>query len=481
MEDYNIVEKIRSGNDTEFDAIYHKYHDKLFNYIYVKINNTFDVEDLLQETFAKVYRNIDYYNKDKSSFYNFILANANQVIAEYFRKELLHEEKTEKVVARMEIIGEDELTDICDSNDVNYRLSEIFSELSAEQLRAINLIYAKRLSYKEAARIMGKSELSLKSLLFRARNKIKHEIVENYPEIAKEYGFKKALKVVIVSGVCLGLIGGFSYATWRLLKDNFRKESFNVTNVVSDISDENAIVPRSDACVKINEYLKILGVDVSVAESDLHLRNDYQLGEICWLVENDICRLAISATTEKIAMYAYYDSNLDNTVDYSVDVLNELKLIDGCELASEEDNGDIKFVEYAKKYGEIFNEYQRAKITIKDNKILNIGVLDYDYEDTEVKISKEEALKILHENGIDISDVEIKLAIENVNFMFEEVDSEKSNEDLTEKNANQNVIKNGNKIIKKVWEVINTKNTIYIDVENGSIYKRETGYDQKQE
>ncbi len=466
MEDYNIVEKIRSGNDTEFDVIYHKYHDKLFNYIYVKINNTFDVEDLLQETFAKVYRNIDYYNKDKSSFYNFILANANQVIAEYFRKELLNEEKTEKVVARMEIIGEDELTDICDSSDVNYRLSEIFSELSAEQLKAINLIYAKRLSYKEAARIMGKSELSLKSLLFRVRNKIKHKIVENYPEIAREYGFKKALKIVIVSCVCLGLIGGFSYATWRLLKDNFRKESFNVTNVVSDISDENAIVSRSDACVKINEYLKILGVDVSITESDLHLRNDYQLDDICWIVEDDICRLAISATTEKIAMYAYYDSNLDNTVDYSVNVLNELKLIDGYDLASEEDNGDIKFVEYAKKYGDIFNEYQRAKVTIKDNKILNIGVLDYDYEDTEVKVSKEEALKILHENGMDINDVE--LAIENVNLAVD-IDVSDVNEELTENTIDYNKINKKKKIIRKVWKAIDENKVVWIDAEDGNM------------
>lgn len=477
MEDYNIVEKIRSGNDTEFDVIYHKYHDKLFNYIYVKINNTFDVEDLLQETFAKVYRNIDYYNKDKSSFYNFILANANQVIAEYFRKELLHEEKTEKVVARMEIIGEDELTDICDSSDVNYRLSEIFSELSAEQLKAINLIYAKRLSYKEAARIMGKSELSLKSLLFRVRNKIKHKIVENYPEIAREYGFKKALKIVIVSGVCLGLIGGFSYATWRLLKDNFRKESFNVTNVVSDISDENAIVSRSDACVKINEYLKILGVDVSITESDLHLRNDYQLGEICWLVENDDFMIGINAITERFVEYAYLNNDISKTSDFSEKLLNDLNLINGYDLEFDENSSDVRIIEYAKKYGDIFNKYQSCKVMIEKGKILNISTVDYDYEDAEIKVSKEDALKILHDNGIDVNDVE--LVIENVNFMFEEIDSEKSNEDLTEKNANQNIMKNNSKTIKKVWKVVYNKNIVYIDVEDGNIYTIEAGYAKK--
>ena len=286
--------------------------------------------------------------------------------------------------------------------------------------------------------------------------------------------FKKALKIVIVSGVCLGLIGGFSYATWRLLKDNFRKESFNVTNVVSDISDENAIVSRSDACVKINEYLKILGVDVSITESDLHLRNDYQLGEICWLVENDDFMIGINAITERFVEYAYLNNDISKTSDFSEKLLNDLNLINGYDLEFDENSSDVRIIEYAKKYGDIFNKYQSCKVMIEKGKILNISTVDYYYEDTEIKISKEEALKILHDNGIDVDDV--KLAIEDVNLSSDKVETS-FNDEIDENTVKNFDLKKNKVILRKVWKSDSLKKFMFVDTQNGNVYRKIYNYE----
>ena len=54
--------------------------------MYYKIKNKSEAEDLVQEIFTKVYKNIGLYDETQGTFYNFLLSNANQIIAEYSRK-----------------------------------------------------------------------------------------------------------------------------------------------------------------------------------------------------------------------------------------------------------------------------------------------------------------------------------------------------------------------------------------------------------
>ena len=419
----------------------------------------------MQEVFAKVYKNIELYDESKSSFYNFILTNAKQVISDYFRNNNNYENRIEKIYLNSNVISDEDIAIIYDSIDGEYNLKSVLDKLPETQRMALNLVYIKNMSYKDAARIMKKSELSVKSLIFRAKRTLKKDIAEKYPEIVKEYGFKKVTKAVVISTVCFGLIGGFSYAAFKVYMDKFYKGTYTVADVKTEISDDKAI-DKEKAKDVINEYLTVLGYSNLNDVNDLHLYRDYMINEIYWTVENDEYKISINAVNGKLLSFAIYDDKSESTVNFSDEVLKKLKLCDGYDLISDEVMGEIRNIEYAKKYGDLVNEYQSVKIMVENNRIANINVLDYDYTDTEINISKEDAIRIFKENGIDVSADEIELSIEKIgrnkqrtNDILEEVNDDAMYELELDENTND---------IRKVWVCIKDVLNVYmIDVNTG--------------
>ncbi len=465
MEENFVIKEIKNGDNSSFKILYEKYQSKLFAYVYCKVSDKAEVEDIMQEVFAKVYKNIELYDEKKSSFYNFILTNAKQVISDYFRNNNNYENRIEKIYLNSNVISDEDIAIIYDSIDGEYNLKSVLDKLPETQRMALNLVYIKNMSYKDAARIMNKSELSVKSLIFRAKRTLKKDIAEKYPEIVKEYGFKKVAKAVVISTVCFGLIGGFSYAAFKVYMDKFYKGTYTVADVKSEISDDKAI-DKEKAKDIINEYLTVLGYTNLSDVNDLHLYRDYMINEIYWTVEKSEYKISINAVNGKLLSFAIYDKS-ESTVYFSDEVLKNLKLCDGYDLISDEVMGEIRNIEYAKKYGDLVNEYQSVKIMVENNRIANINVLDYDYTDTEINISKEDAIRIFKENGIDVSEDEIELSIEK----FEKETYAESEENLDELSndvmCNLNLPQNIN-YIRKVWKYAeNIQNEHMIDVNTG--------------
>lgn len=465
MEENFVIKEIKNGDNSSFKILYEKYQSKLFAYVYCKVSDKAEVEDIMQEVFAKVYKNIELYDEKKSSFYNFILTNAKQVISDYFRNNNNYENRIEKIYLNSNVISDEDIAIIYDSIDGEYNLKSGLDKLPETQRMALNLVYIKNMSYKDAARIMKKSELSVKSLIFRAKRTLKKDIAEKYPEIVKKYGFKKVAKAVVISTVCFGLIGGFSYAAFKVYMDKFYKGTYTVADVKSEISDDKAI-DKEKAKDIINEYLTVLGYSNLSDVNDLHLYRDYMINEIYWTVEKSEYKISINAVNGKLLSFAIYDKS-ESTVYFSDEVLKNLKLCDGYDLISDEVMGEIRNIEYAKKYGDLVNEYQSVKIMVENNRIANINVLDYDYTDTEINISKEDAIRIFKENGIDVSENEIELSIEK----FEKETYAESEENLDELSndvmCNLNLPQNIN-YIRKVWKYAeNIQNEHMIDVNTG--------------
>lgn len=451
MEENFVIKKIKNGDNSSFKILYEKYQSKLFAYVYCKVSDKAEVEDLMQEVFVKVYKNIELYDESKSSFYNFILTNAKQVISDYFRNNNNYENRIEKIYLNSNVISDEDIAIIYDSIDGEYNLKSVLDKLPETQRMALNLVYIKNMSYKDAARIMKKSELSVKSLIFRAKRTLKKDIAEKYPEIVKEYGFKKVAKAVVISTVCFGLIGGFSYAAFKVYMDKFYKGTYTVADVKSEISDDKAI-DKEKAKDIINEYLTVLGYSNLSDVNDLHLYRDYMINEIYWTVEKSEYKISINAVNGKLLAFAIYDKS-ESTVYFSDEVLKNLKLCDGYDLISDEVMGEIRNIEYAKKYGDLVNEYQSVKIMVENNRIANIGVTYYEYIDEDINVSKEDALNIFKENGIEVSKDTIKLSIENVGIN-KHLENEGELKELTEDEMYNLELPRNINDIRKVWVCI---------------------------
>lgn len=449
MEEHSLIKELKDGDNDGFRYIYEKYKEKLNSYVYYKIKNKSEAEDLVQEIFTKVYKNIGLYDETQGTFYNFLLSNANQIIAEYSRKNISREQKVDKVQLDYNIAANDSAFAVYDNFDGEYNIEELLDELPPDQREVFILVCIKHMSYKDAERILNKSDLSVKSLLLRSN--LKKKIAKKYPELAREYGFKKALKMIVVSCVCVGLISGFAYATWRAYQNSHYKNTFTIADTAQDIQGEvEETISKQNACEKINSDLKILGINLLVNEDDLHLFMDYKSDEICWEYKNDNILIDVDAQRGRLVNYSDLNGDV-STIKFSEDLLNKLNIIDGYEIMSDEVVDGNRIVEYAKKYGDIFNKYQSTTVIIKDNRILNISSVYYEYEDKEVLVSKEEALKILEDNGIEVSADDVELAIENVGVINAEK-KEELTENISYENSTENVLDREQADVRKVWK-----------------------------
>ena len=461
MEEHSLIKELKDGDNEGFRYVYEKYKEKLFSYIFYKIKNKPEAEDLVQEVFTKVYKNIGLYDETQGTFYNFLLSNANQIIAEYSRKNISREQKVDKVQLDYDIAANDSAFAVYDNFDGEYNIEELLDELPPDQREVFILVCIKHMSYKDAERLLNKSDLSVKSLLFRARSNLKKKIAKKYPELAREYGFKKALKMIVVSCVCIGAIGGFTYATWRAYQNYHYKNTFTIADTRQDIQEQSEdVISKEKACMKINDDLQVFNISMIANQNDLHLFRDYKSDEICWEYKNDNILIDVDAQRGRLVNYSDLNGDV-STIEFSEDLLNKLNIIDGYEIMSDEVVDGNRIVEYAKKYGDIFNKYQSTTVIIKDNRILNISSVYYEYENKEVLVSKEEALKILRDNGIEVSADDIELAIENVGV----INAEKK-EDLTEnisyENSTENMLDRKKVDVRKVWKTNYINSKVYM-------------------
>ncbi len=73
MTQEELLPLITKKDDTAFRYVYDMYSKSLFAVISNLIRDREEAEDVLQETFVKIWKNIDSYNEDKGRFYTWIV------------------------------------------------------------------------------------------------------------------------------------------------------------------------------------------------------------------------------------------------------------------------------------------------------------------------------------------------------------------------------------------------------------------------
>ncbi|MBD3415200.1 MAG: sigma-70 family RNA polymerase sigma factor [Candidatus Aminicenantes bacterium] len=162
VSDEELVRKTRAGSRRSFEILVDRYSPRLFHFLRPKISSDQDIEDIIQETFFKIYRNIFRYNS-KWKVSTWIYTAAYRLSVSHFRSQ-----KNRAVRHR---IQEDELTPE-EKYFKQIKRQNIWKQakhLKPDHYRVLWLRYAEDLSSKEIAKIMRRTDLAVRLLLYRAR------------------------------------------------------------------------------------------------------------------------------------------------------------------------------------------------------------------------------------------------------------------------------------------------------------------------
>ena len=166
-----IIDKARMGDIESFEKLLFIYEKKIFNYIFTIVRQKQDAEDLTQETFIKVYKNLKSLNPDLS-FKAWLYKIATNATIDWFRKngkksELLllddQESKFETIDKNFSYIRIETAKDISDA----------LNTIKPEYRTVLLLFYWQGFSYEEIASMLSLPLNTVKTYLRRAKDSVK--------------------------------------------------------------------------------------------------------------------------------------------------------------------------------------------------------------------------------------------------------------------------------------------------------------------
>lgn len=150
MEEKNLIRRCQRGDKEAFQLLISKYHPFVYKFLVKISNDDQTAEDLTQDTFIKVIRNIDKFDPaGQAKFSTYIIAIAKNVYIDYYRKEkgIRHNIPINETIGSAE--ANVHLEDIIIDKLYGQSILECLEDLPDEQKTAIKLKYIEGLTLKE--------------------------------------------------------------------------------------------------------------------------------------------------------------------------------------------------------------------------------------------------------------------------------------------------------------------------------------------
>lgn len=166
-----LIVNLKKGREDAYRQIVEEYGNRLLRTCYLILKDREEAEDVVQETFIKVFRNIDSF-RENSGLYTWIYTIALNLSRDRLRK------KKDMLTLEDERVG---------NNDVECEVEKgIDRELLRKELFSINslyrevlvLFYFEGLSIKEISNLLNEKEGTIKSKLSRGRNILKKGLLK---------------------------------------------------------------------------------------------------------------------------------------------------------------------------------------------------------------------------------------------------------------------------------------------------------------
>jgi RNA polymerase sigma factor (sigma-70 family) len=182
LTDENLVLMAREGSQQAFHELVDRYTPAVFRLARGITRTQHEAEDIVQETFLRVFQHLDRFTLEKASFKTWLLTIArNQSInvfgslkrkaARFFREPAAHEPDRTTADNQFGADYRDAEHLLSMKQDFS-RLQKALATLPERQRTALLLKTQDDLSYDEIAQIMESSASAVESLIFRARQRV---------------------------------------------------------------------------------------------------------------------------------------------------------------------------------------------------------------------------------------------------------------------------------------------------------------------
>ncbi len=179
IEEAQLLEQLKSDKDKDeaFRALISLYKERLYWHIRNIVKSHDDTDDVLQNTFIKVYKNIHTFKGDSKLFSWMYRIATNESIT-FINKNAKRLQTSSEEVQQQAI---NNLTSdvYFEGSDIQLKLQKAIATLPEKQQLVFNMKYFQDLKYKEISKILETSEGALKASYHIAVKKIEDYLTNN--------------------------------------------------------------------------------------------------------------------------------------------------------------------------------------------------------------------------------------------------------------------------------------------------------------
>lgn len=166
------------------DKIYEDYFSRIYNYVFYRLLNREQTEDVVSEIFLKVISNLGRFDSEKASFSTWIFNIAKNAIIDHIRKRrrcVYLEDGNARIEFSCTVDFEEQYEKI--AGEDRKHLYAALTQLDEKQRHIIALKYFGEFTNRKISEITGINESSVSTICFRAISRLRTLLKENFLEL----------------------------------------------------------------------------------------------------------------------------------------------------------------------------------------------------------------------------------------------------------------------------------------------------------
>lgn len=176
--DKNLIQQYLKGDEKSLETLIARYLKPIYSFVYKNIGNPAEAEDITQEVFVRVWKNLKKFDQ-KRSFKPWVFQIAKNASIDFLRKKKsipfsnFENEKGQNALTENMAGAPVNLIDVLNDKRV---LNDALSGLNPKEQRIINLRHTDGMSFKEIAETFDESINTIKSRYRRTLALLKENI-----------------------------------------------------------------------------------------------------------------------------------------------------------------------------------------------------------------------------------------------------------------------------------------------------------------
>lgn len=161
-----LIQASIDGDGSAFETLYVRYMDAIYRYIFFRVGDELQAEDLTEETFVRAWEALPKYQHRKYPFSSWLYRIAHNLVIDHYRRK--KPVPISNGLMRTYSNHNESLDHIVDRKHEIQLLVKAVGQLNELEREIVLLRFVEGLSHKEIAAMVGKSQSSCRVTLHRA-------------------------------------------------------------------------------------------------------------------------------------------------------------------------------------------------------------------------------------------------------------------------------------------------------------------------